>query len=138
MRGPAGSVSGVGVGVAAGVGGGVGVEVGVGSALGNGVGVGSSPHATAASMSPEDCPELNDEVSRFYEAKKPAEGCHRVLQLRLGGAPSDLSHRRGGASQALQAVPPGFLRSTMEPRRNRRGSMVVWSARHSADSSSYS
>ncbi len=60
---------------------------------------------------PEDCPELNDEVSSFYEAKKPTgsatvycnchQGEHRVIFL-IDAA---------GVSEALQAVPSGFLRS---------------------------
>ena len=87
---------------------------------------------------PEDCPELNDEVSSFYEAKKPAGSATVYCNCGLGEHRVTFLIDAAGASQALQAVPPGFLRSNMEPRRNRRGSMVVWSARRSADSSSYS
>ena len=60
---------------------------------------------------PEDCPELNDEVSSFYEAKKPAEASTVYCNCGLGEHRVTFLIDAAGPSEALGAVPPGFLRS---------------------------
>ena len=60
---------------------------------------------------PEDCPELNDEVSSYYEAKKPAGSATVYCNCRQGEHRVTFLIDAAGASEALQAVPPGFLRS---------------------------
>ena len=59
----------------------------------------------------EDCPELNDEVSSFYEAKKPGPSATVYCNCALGEHRVTFLIDATASSEALGAVPPGFLRS---------------------------
>ena len=60
---------------------------------------------------PDDCPELNDEVSSYYDAKKPAGSATVYCNCGLGEHRVFFLVEAAGPAEAMQGVPPGFLRS---------------------------
>ena len=60
---------------------------------------------------PEDCPELSDELSSYYEANKPSGPVNVYCNCGSGEHKMFFLIEASGPSAAMQAVPAGFLRS---------------------------
>ena len=60
---------------------------------------------------PEDCPELADELSSHYEAKKPSANVSVYCNCGAGEHRMFFVIDAAGPTEALQAMPSGFLRS---------------------------
>ena len=60
---------------------------------------------------PEDCPELADELSSHYEAKKPAGNVNVYCNCGAGEHKMFFLVEAAGPAAAMQTVPSGFLRS---------------------------
>ena len=60
---------------------------------------------------PDDCPELNDEVASFYEAKGPAASVTVYCNCASGEHRVFFFVDAPGHGEAVAAVPAGFLRS---------------------------
>lgn len=60
---------------------------------------------------PEDCPELSDELSSHYEANRPSANVNVYCNCSSGEHRMFFLIDAPGPSEALLAVPSGFLRS---------------------------
>ncbi len=60
---------------------------------------------------PEDCPELADELSSYYETKKPSGNLNVYCNCGAGEHRMFFLIEAAGLTEALQGVPAGFLRS---------------------------
>ncbi len=60
----------------------------------------------------EDCPELADELASYYEARPPAGNVTVYCNCGTGEHEMLFLAEAEGPVEALQAIPPGFLRTS--------------------------
>ena len=58
---------------------------------------------------PDDCPELSDELSSYYDVNMPSAGLAVYCNCRAGEHRMFFLVDSAGATEALQTIPPGFL-----------------------------
>jgi len=58
---------------------------------------------------PDDCPELSDELSSYYEVNKPTAELAVYCNCRAGEHRMFFLVDSSSVAEALETVPPGFL-----------------------------